>query len=213
MSPMKPVYACTPAAVALGLVLLGAQPARAGLVGNGTNTVNALFFLGAHTSADEEMEDYGSPPTVGPATIGPAGVDFVEGAIDLSTIHVGDTQIAITNLAPPTLPFGSISDSFDGFEFQFSSGVDITGVSVDPASAADFRPITNGLSFTPTDILVNIAGDAPNSGDKLILDLSFPSVPEPASPTLLATSLLLAGARRRGRTSSADQIPRVERLK
>ena len=192
MSPMKHLFASVTTTVGLGLVLLTAQPAQAGLIGNGTNTVNALFFLGAHIPADEEMEDFGNPPMVGPAIIGAAGADFVEGAIDLSTIHVGDTQIAITNLAPPTSPFGSVTDSFDGFEFQFSAGVKITGVHVDPASTAAFQPIANGLSFNATDILVNVAGDAPNPGDKLILDLSFNSVPEPASLTLLATALLVS---------------------
>ena len=161
MNPMKHLFASVTTTLGLGLVLLAGPPAQAGLIGNGTNTVNALFFLGAHIPADEEMEDFGNPPMVGPAIIGPAGLDFIEGAIDLSTIHVGDTQITITNLAPPTSPFGSITDSFDGFEFQFSAGVDIKGVHVDPAGAAAFQPIANGLSFNATDILVNVAGDAP----------------------------------------------------
>ena len=155
----------TMAGTAALLVGLLGPPARAGLSGGGGNTVNALFFCGSHTFANQEIEDFGSQAVAGPAPIGVGGVDFVEGAFDLSTIHVGDTSIAITNLAPSIEPFCSgasppCGDSFTGFEFQFSSGVDIAGVTVDPVSAAAFLPIAGGLSFTPTDILVNVAGDA-----------------------------------------------------
>ncbi len=200
------------AGVATMLVGLASPPAQAGLIGGG-NTVNALFFLGAHNPGNEEFEDFGSPPVVGPAPIGPGGVDFLEGALDLSSIHVGDTTITINNMAPSSAPFCAVMttpcpDSFTGFEFQFSSGVDLTGVTVDPASAPAFLPIAGGLSFTSTDILVNVAGDAPNPGDNLILDLTFaqtvapPTVPEPASLLLLATGVLGIAGARRARTRS-----------
>jgi hypothetical protein len=186
---------------AIGLFSL-ATPARADLIGSGTNTVNALFFLGAHAPGSMETEDFGSPPVAGPAIIGAGGVDFVEGVLDLSTIDVGATQIIISNLAPPSTPFCSVStipcpDSFTGFEFVFSSGVNIKGVSADGTSAADFLPNSgtphNGLQLlSPTDILVDVTGDAPKTGDKLILDLSFPTttVPEPSTISLLAGGLL-----------------------
>lgn len=183
----------------LGFALLLASPAKAGLIGNGTNTVNALFYLGSHTPGSAETEDYGSPPVAGPATIPTGGVTFVEGALDGSTIFVGDTQIVITNELPPTQPFCSTSstpcpDTFTGFEFQFSAGVDISAVTVDPASAPAFLPVAGGLTSSATDILVNVVGDAPDIGEQLILDLSFPtatSVSEPAAFAL--TSLVLSG--------------------
>jgi hypothetical protein len=97
--------------------------------------------------------------------------DLCRGRYGRIHINVGDTQISITNLAPPTMPFCAIAtppcpDSFTGFEFVFSAAVDITGVSVDAASAADFQPVVggghNGLQLlSPTDILVDAAGDAP----------------------------------------------------
>ena len=102
--------------------------------------MDALFFLGASPRAPlQKSRSYEGPmgPTNSPSPTIP--VHFLEGALSLSTIDVGDTTITITNLAPSGTPFCSTaspcSDIFTGFGFQFSSGVNITGVTVDPASA------------------------------------------------------------------------------
>jgi PEP-CTERM motif len=192
------------AAVA-ALLGIASAPARAGLDGS---TVEASFWIPGNGLTTT------SPPP-GPCTTSlpceipnflPGGttnfplptvpVDFAEGAISASTISVGDTQIVITN--QEAVPFCSstlpCSDPFVGFQFIFSSGVDITGVSVDPASAADFLPNDtaphDGLQLlSPTRIVVDVAGDSPGVGDNLILDVTTgggpPPVPEPSTWALM----------------------------
>jgi hypothetical protein len=218
-------------AAALALLMQVSPPARAGLIGNGNNSVAALFYLGASavpalTSSTvpytnpppSEIEDYvnsmGMTTNTPPPTI-PA--HFIEGAIDLSTIDVGDTKITITNMAPPSMPFCTVTappcpDVFTGFGFVFFGNVDITNVTVDAASSPAFLPIAGGLSFGATDIFANVAGDAPNIGEELILDVTTagtaPSVPEPQSLALLASGLvgLLAIVRRTKRGARATGV-------
>jgi PEP-CTERM motif len=196
--------------LAAGLVLMQAgPPAEAGLIGDGTNTVSATSFFGAasapvppYPNTMDYVDSMGMTTDTPPPTI---PVTFLEDVLSETTTMVGDTQITITNNAPSGSPF----TAFSGFGFTFSSGVDITGVTVDPMSAADFRPNTTaphmGLQLlSPTDILVDVSGDAPNLNDELILDVMTgatppPSVPEPASLALLGVGLaaMWAGARAR----------------
>jgi len=174
---------------------LASAPADAGLDGN---TVSAYFYLGAPSSPPPacttmspfacESENY--VDSMGNITNSPSPsvpVDFLLGAFSESTVHVGDTKIVITNEADQ--PFCSTglpcSDVFTGFAFVFSSGADITGVRVDPASALDFRPVD--LTFDSTDIFVNLVGRSPAVGAVLTLDVTAgtPVIPEPSTWALM----------------------------
>ena|ERR1700712_1534658 len=185
------------------LAALTGAPARAGLIGDGTNTVNAMFYLSSYSGVPE-IERYGNPPVMGPAPIGGDGVNFLPGYVSRSAVHVGDETITITNVLPPSKPFCSVSslpcpDSFTGFEFIFSAGVNIVGVSVDPASAAAMQPVSGGLLSSAVDMRVNLTGAAPIVGDQLILNLSFgppASVPEPPGAAWMVPAVLgMFGAR------------------
>jgi hypothetical protein len=202
-------------ATLLGLAALVPNRAFAGLLGAG-NTVQAFYYNGVF--AGPEGEDNAATNNSAPASL-TVPVSYEEGAADQSTITVGDTQIAITNLAPSGTPFctenasgTNCPDVIDGFDFLFT-GEDILGVTVDPASAPDFLPVTGtfqgnthlGLQMiSPNEIRVDVTGDTPDQDDQLLLDVvtaTAPSAPEPAILPLLGGALgfclLLRRARNR----------------
>jgi hypothetical protein len=197
------------------LSLQASVPAHAGLIGAGNNTVTPIYWFGSPTNpppsctppAPCEIPNYllPSPPNPpGSSQNSPPPnipVDFLQGAISGVTISVGDTSIVITNLLAG-VPFCSgaspCTDIFTGFQFLFSSGVDIANVSVDPASAPSFLPNSQaphmGLQLlSPTDILVDVTGDTPNVNDQLILDLTFPGSVTPGVPEPATWAMMLLG--------------------
>lgn len=200
------------ALAAAGLLGLVNGPAHATLADN--NAQAAVNYIGP-TFSDVSGMDIGG--TAGYYTVG-SGITFESTYPADSPITVDPTQIIIQNEPATQVPFcfnsgpgGTCADAVDEFQFLFKStapvsGVNtanITGVTVDPTSAADFLPVTPIDLVSPTEFIVNVENRDPAIGDKLILDLTFASnspggsVPEPASMLLLATGVLgLAAARR-----------------
>ena len=177
-------------------------PAAAGLVGDGTNVIEALTYLNVSNPPPGPVSVPPVPNTIGALqpdcttvqycslldyppvpqsfplpTIGASGIVYGADALTDTQVTVTDTQITITNNFSGLFcyyPTGCVAGDFSGYGFFFSSGVDITGVTVDPASSPAFLPISGGLTFTATSIEVNLNGQDPVEGNKLILDLTFP---------------------------------------
>ncbi len=191
---------------AAAAVILASARAHAGLVGDGTNTVQAFFYINAPIApsgggCDQYSQTYCEweynydAQNIAQYTL-PIPAHFVQAPVDGATIDVGDKQIVITNQIPATFCSDGVSsgaactDVFTGFEFIFSSKVNITGVTVDGASAADFRPNEfaphGGIGpISSTDFIVDLTGAAPAIGDQLVLDVttagSVPPAPEPST--------------------------------
>src|ERR1700749_1567014 len=127
----------------LSLASLVPNQAHAGLLGSG-RTVQAFYYKGVLASPEGEIPIGAGTTDPAPLTV---PVNYTQGAADGSTIHVGDTQIAIKNVLSG-VPFcvantagTACSDAIDGFDFKFT-GENILGVTADFASASGFLPAT-----------------------------------------------------------------------
>lgn len=214
-------------AVALAVVLCSVAQAQASLIGNSINSLNYVAPVQPNPvpQATPQIE-LPSLTSNYPFSIGAAGLYFLTGGAD-SPIFVGGTQIVIgSNLAAPYCSTGSLPcpDSFNGFKFVFSSGVNITNIAIDAVTPSNSpwrnAVITTGQSGAEVDVNLNavsspalpttILGDGSNRtqllnelSSTLVLDLTFAGttpVPEPATLSLFGAGLLgLAVVRRRRR--------------
>ena len=180
-----------------GLAGVVAAPAQ-GLTGS-TVTANSWFggtssppgACDPQTNAACNLMDYNTPggPTNDPLPIVP--VAFVEDFLTITTTSISDRTITIVNnFAGPFCSTAACDDVFSGFVFTFAGALPITSVTVDSGSDPNFLPIVGGLTFTPTAIFVNLAGDSPAVGDQLILDVTTGSTPVLPEPSTWAMMLL-----------------------
>ena len=172
----------------LGLASLIPSQAHADLIGTG-KTVQAFYYQGVFNNPAGLIPD-------GAATSDPIEltmpVDFTNN-VSVTDIHVGATQIMLTNetsgpYCVANTPGTACVDVINGFDFKFT-GENILGVSVDPASAAAFLPVSGmfqgnthlGLQLiSNNEIQVDVTGDLPLPNDQLILDLRFATASVPA---------------------------------
>jgi PEP-CTERM motif len=215
---------------ALGTFVIGSTPASAGLVGLTVGTVSYLDVSNPPPPGDVTNTTTPTPdcttilycsqliyPT-GPSSsrsfplpvVPVGGLSYSLDALTETFVTISDDQITITNnlAAPFCFTSTCAPGQFSGFGFYFSGGADISGVSVDPSSSADFRPIANGLSSTATSILVNLNGTNPVVGDALVLDVFFagsvsPGVPEPSTWALMLLGFAGLGVARYRRSRGA----------
>jgi hypothetical protein len=129
-------------------------------------------------------------------TYGPANLlTIAQQPTDGVTIQIFDTQIVITNDLPD-VAFCSVTapcpSEFWAFDFKFSPAINLPGATLNAGTSSDFQPTGLGLQLlSPTEVRVQVTGDAPAQNSKLIIDL-FPAAtatPEPASALLLGAAL------------------------
>ncbi len=129
-------------------------------------------------------------------TYGPGNLlTIAQQPTDGVTIQILDSQIVITNDLG-NVPFCSNTapcpSEFWAFDFKFSSAINLPGATLNAGTSSDFQPTGLGLQLlSPTEVRVQVTGDAPAQNSSLIIDL-FPAVtqtPEPASAPLIGAAL------------------------
>jgi PEP-CTERM motif len=222
-----------PSLFALGLLAGEAAPANAGLI-NPASTVDINFEYenpgpivtpsGVFNTAAPGPFSLATPiypPNPALHTTEPYNLDSVTGFwftnTQVTIYNNGVQSQYLPNPAPgdPGIPFcfssmntgSACTDAYNTFDFKFTNE-DITGVSIDPSSSADFPVATFGSHLglqlvSPNEFTVDVTGADPAYLSTLVIDVKTggrpPTVPEPSTWAMMLigfASLGLAGYRR-----------------
>ena len=125
----------------------------------------------------------------------PAQAVPVSAVISNTGYSVGATQISITVASANTFATNS---TFNGLVFTDTSrNPDIIGVTLD--SGTTVTSGTPAFSFTSNSVSVNLSGVTLDPGNAVKVDLSFGTIPEPATLGLLGVGAVAIGLVRRRR--------------
>jgi hypothetical protein len=196
------------------LIVQVSAPAHAGLI-NAGSTVDILFGSQTSQTFPSQVFSTGAPGPFSLASpiIPPTPPLHTTEPFNL-TAKAGfwftDTQATIYNNSTPPAPFGG---DFSTFDFTFTNE-DITGVSIDASSSADFLPAT--VTLLGQDEFKVVVGDGvdPAFLSNLVIDVTTagtvtPGVPEPSTWALILlgfAGLGYAGYRGKGTAGKAQRV-------
>ena len=179
---MRKIWLSSVPVAACFIATIGATPARAGLLGDQVQIVEWYSTAGSQYGAID-----------GPFAITAAGVDFHAPGLSDVDFVVSGSQIKFTadGTSYGTAPF-------NGFDVQdLNTGTTITGVTLDPASAA--FPIAQ-LTVGADDVAINLAAATPfvTTGTVILDVTTTPSatIPEPPAWTIIVAALIGVAVRK-----------------